>query len=173
MVNALLECAASLRLFQAEFKAHHEVDPGLRIALQRSQHRRGLVALDAVGVEDLVDLLFFIPAALHDFAFFAQPLAAVVLGIAARREIAAQPHGDGPGGDLGQPRKHDDVQGIDRAGETGGEREGHGEAVRHADDDVADGVAGLEVCLMVMDRRRTGHGGSVEHVSGDAPRCTR
>ena len=48
------------------------------------------------------------------------------------------------------PASDDDVQGIDGAGETGGEREGDGEAVRHADDDVADGVAGLEVRLVVM-----------------------
>ena len=71
-----------------------------------------LLALDSVGVEDLVDLFFFVAAALDDFVFFAQALAAIVLGIAARREIAAQPHGDGSGGDLGHPRKHDDVQGV-------------------------------------------------------------
>ena len=105
------------------------------------------MALDPVGVEDLIDLLLLILAAFYHFAFFPQALAAVVLGIAARGEIAAQSHGDGAGGDLRQPGEHDDVQGLDRAGEAGGQREGHGEAVGHADDDVADDVPGLEVGL--------------------------
>ena len=75
------------------------------LGLRCSAARTGAasLALDAVGVEDLVDLLLFVPAALDDFALFAQALAAVVLGVAARGEIAAQPHGDGAGGDLRQP----------------------------------------------------------------------
>jgi hypothetical protein len=54
---------------------------------------------------------------------------------------------------------------MDSAGEAGGEREGHRKTVRHADDDVADGISGLEMRLVVMGCRRTGHAGSVEHVS--------
>jgi hypothetical protein len=64
-----------------------------------------------------------------------------VLGVAARGEIAAETHGDGSGGDLGEAGKDNDARGGDGSGEACGEGEGNGKAVRPADDDVADGLA--------------------------------
>jgi hypothetical protein len=71
-----------------------------------------------------------------------------VFGIAAGCEVAAEAHGDGAGGDLGEAGEDDEV-GLDDGGEAGGKGERDGEAVGQADDDVAYGCGGLEVQLVV------------------------
>ena len=148
-------------LFEAEFEAHHEVDPGGGILFERGEDGSGAGAVDGVLLEDLVDLFFFVVGAFDDLALFALALGDVVLGVAAGGEVAAEAHGDGAGGDLGEAGEDDDVRGGDGSGETGGEGEGDGEAVGEADDDVANGFGGLEVTFDVW----------VEGVRGVATSC--
>jgi hypothetical protein len=71
-----------------------------------------------------------------------------VLGVSAGGEVAAEAHGDGAGGDLGEAGDYDQVRAGDSA-EAGSEREGDGQAIGEADYDVADGFGGLEVMLVV------------------------
>jgi hypothetical protein len=136
-------------LFEAEFEAHHEVDPGLGVLLQGIEDGGGGGAVDGVGLEDLVDLFFFIMGALDDLALLADAFGVVVLDIAPGGEVSAEAHGDGAGGDLGEAGEDDDVGGRGDAGEAGGEGEGDGEAVGEADDDIADGRRGLKVAFDV------------------------
>ena len=75
----------------------------------------------------------------------AESFAGVVFGVAAGSEVAAQSHGDGAGGDLRQAGDHHDVAGGDGAGESGGQREGNGESIGHADDHVANLLAAGEM----------------------------
>jgi hypothetical protein len=137
------------RLFEAELEAHHEVDPGGGVLLERGEDGGGRGAVDGILLEDLVDLLFFVAGAFDDLALFADALGDVVLGVATGGEVAAEAHGDGAGGDFGEASEDDDVGGGDGSGETGGEGEGDGETVGEADDDVADGLGGLEVTFDV------------------------
>jgi hypothetical protein len=64
--------------------------------------------------------------------------------------LPSEPHGDGAGGDLGEPRGEHERGGGVGAGQAGGEREGYGEAVGDADDDVTDHLACGEVLLGVL-----------------------
>ncbi len=59
--------AVAGRFFEAEFEAHHEVDPGAWVLLQRVEHRGGAGAVDGVVFENLVDLLLFVAGALDDY----------------------------------------------------------------------------------------------------------
>src|ERR1700733_5634011 len=131
--------------FEAEFEAHHEVDPSGGVLLERVEDWGGAGSIDGILLENLVDLFLFVVGAVDDLALFAEALGDVVLGVATGCEVAAETHGDGAGGDLGQAGEDDDVGGADGSGEAGGEGEGNGEAVGEADDDVADGLGGLEV----------------------------
>ncbi len=164
--------AAGGGLFQAEFEAHHEVDVGGMVLLQRGEDGRGGFAGDGICVEDLIDLLGFVIRAMDDFVLLAAQLGGVVLGVAPGGEVATETHGDGAGGDLGQAGDYDDVRAGDGAGETGGQSEGDGEAIGEPDDDVAHGLAGLKVPLDVgLGLGIAGdvmHGGSVSQLT----RCT-
>ena len=135
--------------FEAEFEAHHEVDPGGRIGFEGGEDGLCAQAGNVVLLKDLVDLFFLVPGAIDDLALFAEALGAVVLGVSAGGEISAQAHGDGAGGDLGETGQDDEARGGDGSGESGREGEGDGEPVGQADDDVADGLAGLEVLLLM------------------------
>jgi hypothetical protein len=136
-------------LFEAKLEAHHEVDPGGGVLLERGENGSGGGAVDRVLLEDRVDLFFFVVGALDDLALFADALGDVVLGVTTGGKVAAEAHGDGAGGDFGEAGEDDDVGGGDGSGETGGEGEGDGEAVGEADDDVAYGLGGLEVAFDV------------------------
>ena len=68
-----------------------------------------------------------------------------MLRIAARRQIAAQTHGDRAGGDFRKARREDDVRRRNRTRQTGGQRKRHGQPVRHADDNVTHRFAGCEM----------------------------
>jgi len=67
-----------------------------------------------------------------------------------RCSLPSEPHGDGAGGDLGEPRGEHERGGGVGAGQPRCEREGHGEAIGDADDDVPDHLAGGEVLLRVL-----------------------
>ncbi len=69
--------------FEAEFEAHHEVDPGGGVLFQRLEDGRCAGAVDGVVLEDLVDLFFFVVGALDDFALFPDLFRRVML-VAAR-----------------------------------------------------------------------------------------
>ena len=135
--------------FEAEFEAHHEVDPGGGVLFEGVEDRCGGCAVDRVLLEDFVDLFFFIMGALDYFALFALTLGDVVLGVSSGGEVSAETHGDGAGGDLGEAGEDDNVRGGDSSGETGGESERDGESVGESDDYVADGGGGLEVAFDV------------------------
>ncbi|GMP83488.1 hypothetical protein CsSME_00037382 [Camellia sinensis var. sinensis] len=69
-------------------------------------------------------------------------------------ETTAESHGDCAGGDLGDAGGEDDGGGSVRTGETSGESEGDGEAVRDADDNVVDDLARCEVLLGVLRQKQ-------------------
>lgn len=151
--------------FEAEFEAHHEVDPGFGILFEGGEDGFGVGAGDVVLVEDLEDLLFLVVGALDDLALFAVAFGGVVLGVSASGEVAAEAHGDGAGGDLGQAGEDDEAGGADGSGEAGGEGKGDGEAVGEADHGIADDLAGVEVMLVVM----VGEAGGVSGREGGHP----
>ena len=158
------DCAAGGGFFEAEFEAHHEIDPGGGILFEGVENGGGAGAVDLILLEDGVDLFLFVVGAVDDFALFALALGDVVLGVSAGGEVAAEAHGDGAGGDLGEAGEDDDVRGGDGSGETSGEGKGDGEAVGETDDDVAHGFGGLEVAFYVRGMWGGGnlmHGGSV------------
>lgn len=137
------------RFFEAKLEAHHEVDPGGGVVFEGCEDGLSAGAVDAVLLEDLVDLFFFVAGTLDDLALFAMAFGDIVLGVSAGGEVAAETHRDGPGGDLGQTGQHHDAGGRYGSGEAGGEGEGDGEAVGETDDDVADGGGGFKVALYV------------------------
>src|SRR6202012_794455 len=100
--------------------------------------------------EDLVNLLFLVLWPMDDLHLLTATLRGVVLGVASRGEISTQSHGDGAGRDLGEPGENDKACRRHRTGETGGQRKGNGQAIRKTDDDVANGVGGLKMSLMML-----------------------
>ena len=76
-----------------------------------------------------------------------------MLLIGSRGQIPAQPHCCGSGDDFSQSRRDNDVGGRNGGGKPSGQREGHGQTVRHANHDIADGLGTKEVLLGVRDSR--------------------
>src|SRR5258705_6481679 len=72
----------------------------------------------------------------------------IVFGIAFRGEITTKAHGDRAGGNFGQARGNDNRGWVRRVAESsrqsGGQRKGNGQSIRHADDDVAHNLTGGE-----------------------------
>jgi len=107
-------------------------------SFEGDQNRRALLTRQAVGIEDLEHLAALVVRLLDDFSLFASPLAGVVFGIAARREISTESHRDRTGGDLGQTGDYDHTRGS-HGGKPGRQGEGYRQAVGHADDNIAHG----------------------------------
>lgn len=143
--------------FEAELETHHEVDVLFGLLLEFGEHRRGGCARDTVVREDFVDLFGFVLGHVDDLALFAEHLGGVMLGFAVRGEIAAQAHGDRACGNFGETSEHHQVRVLERAGESGGQRERDGEAVGQADDDVPDDFAGAGVAFLMLVVRRDGN----------------
>src|SRR5208283_5973859 len=81
-------------------------------------------------------------------------LGLVMVLVRARRQIAAQAHGDRPSGYLRQSGNDYNVGGRDRPGKSRGQSEWNRQAIRHPDHHVPDCLRGLEVSFSV---RCTGH----------------
>ncbi len=94
-----------------------------------------------VVAKNFGDFFDFHVAQFHGFANFTLALGSVVLEIRSRSEVSAQAHGDRSCGDFRQARGDHQRGGVrvgsKRAGNSGGQRERHGQAVGHSDDDVA------------------------------------
>ena len=74
-----------------------------------------------------------------------------MVAVGARREVAAESHGDGACRDLGEAGDYDDAGGGHRGpGESRGQRERHGQAVGHSDHHVPDDVRGFEMRFHVQ-----------------------
>src|SRR5215472_890207 len=136
-----------LRLFQAKFETHHEVDPGLRLPLQGIEYRSAFLLTNAISVEYFKDLPLFILDALHNLALFAPALAVIVLSIPLRRQISAKSHSDRAGRNLRRPCKHNQPRHAHSASQPGSERERHRQTIGHADHDVAYQVPSRKVPL--------------------------
>src|SRR5262249_30905239 len=102
----------------------------------------------------LLDLAGLDLRLLLDLELLALPLAGVVLDVALARQIAAEPHRDRAGHDLGQTGGDDHRGRIDRSREPGGPRAGHSGAIGQPYDGVADHETRGEVLLHV---RRVWH----------------
>ena len=137
------------RLFEAEFEAHHEIDPCGGILLESVEGGGGGGTIDGVLLEYLVDLFLLVVGAFDDFTLFPAAFGDVVLGVSAGGEVAPETHGDGAGSYLGQAGEDYDVGGGNGSGEAGSEGEGDGETVGEADDNVAHDGGGLEVTFYV------------------------
>src|SRR6185437_1799723 len=96
------DCAAWIRFFQAEFKTHHEIHPGLGMMAECFHNGRALMRGKPVVLEDEADFRLFLLRDLFDLAFFASALLLVMLRIAACRQVASQSHGNGAGGNFSQ-----------------------------------------------------------------------
>ena len=135
--------------FEAELEAHHEIDPRGRVLLERMENRRSAGAVDGVLFEDLVDLFFFVARAFDDLALFPDLFRRIVFGVALGGKIAAKAHRDRACSYLSEAGEDNDVGGGDGSGEAGGKSEGNGKSVGEADDDVPNGLGGLEVSFDV------------------------
>src|SRR5437588_794380 len=82
---------------QAQLEAHHKIDPGGRSLAERFDNRRALCRRQAVRLEDLPDLGLLGVRLLDHFLLLPNALAGVMLGVAARRQVAAQAHRNRPG----------------------------------------------------------------------------
>ena len=147
------ERAARHRRIEAELEAHHEIDPRFGPPLERGDQGRDLVLRHPVSLEDLLDLGGLDLGDGADLVHLARTLAPVVIGVAARSEVAAEPHRDRAGGDLGDAGGEDEARPRDRAGEPRREREGHRQPVGHPDHDVANERASPKVGLDMRMRR--------------------
>ncbi len=136
-------------LFEAQFEAHHEVDPGCRVLFECIQDRSRASTIDLVLLEDLVDLFFFVMGTLDDLAFFADLFGGVMFGVPPCGEIAAEAHGDGSCSNLGKTGEDDDLRRGNSSGEACSERKRNGETVGESNDDVTNGVGGFEVSFDV------------------------
>jgi hypothetical protein len=147
--------ALRLGLFQPQLEPHHEVHPFLLVGAQ-GVHGGGDDFLgQAVFAENQGDLGGLLLGHFARLALLAGQLRSVVLGVGARRQVAAQAHGNGPGGDFREPGGEDQAGVGHRARQPGGQGERHRQAVGHTDDDVADGFRGGEVLLDVRGLRHT------------------
>ncbi len=174
MVSADRSARRGSGSLQPQLETHHEVDPSGGIPPKRGHHRRALLGRDAVALEDLHDLRALRVGDLLDLPLLARPLARVVLHVAARGEVPAETHRDRARRDLGDPRGDDDPGRIDRAGEPGGQGERNGEAVGHADHDVAHGLARGEVLFEVRRcRHRLPSSGPPPNAPAEARRAGR
>ena len=139
---------------EAELETHHEIDPAILIGADGADHRRHLQIGQSVFAKNFGHLLGFHVRELNGFAVLTLAFGLVVFGIGFGSEITAQPHGDGAGRDFRESRgDHQPCSigaGRDRAGNAGGKSEGHGKAIGHADDDIADGCRGGKVRLFVV-----------------------
>jgi hypothetical protein len=140
----------ALRWFQSQLKLHHKRDPILGSLPQRSHDPFALVGLDAIVSENLAHFASLRLGNRNYFLAFTYQLVVIVLGIATRGEIPAQSHRDGTGRDLGKPSRDDQPVFADRACQASSQCKRHREPVRHTDDDVAHGVAGLEMQFVVV-----------------------
>src|SRR5206468_743769 len=120
---------------------------------------------EAVGLEKLHDLHRLQLGLLLDLELLALALVRVMLDVALARQIAAEPHRDRAGGDLGEAGGDNEGGRIDGAGESRGQRKGNRQAVREPDDGVSHDEAGGEVLL---DVRRGRHGPSPATLSRQA-----
>ena len=114
-----------LLLFQAKLEAHHEIHPGLRLALQRIQNRRALLLTHAIGAENLVDFPLLVLNALDDLALLALALALVVSRVTFRGEISAQAHSDRTSRDLSRSCKNNQPSLAHSASQSRSQRERH------------------------------------------------
>lgn len=112
-----------------------EVDPAAAVGGDRLDHRFRLCRRETVVAKQFHHLG---PLPLRRLLGLAQlALRRVVVSIGARSEIAAEPHGDRPGGDFCQTGDHDHAGRGYRARQPRGQCERHGQPVRPADHDVA------------------------------------
>jgi hypothetical protein len=73
----------------------------------------------------------------------------VVFGIALRGQIATRSHRNRASGDFGQSRRNDDPRGVNRARQARRKSKRYGQAIRHSNDDVADGFRAGEMAFRV------------------------
>jgi hypothetical protein len=104
----------------------------------------------AVGsLEDVADLFRLCLGNGFDLVFLDGPFVGVVLGVATGGKVATETHRDGACGNLGKACRDNQVGLGNGPSKASRESEGNGQAVGHADDDVADSVACREVLLNV------------------------
>src|SRR6185437_5793943 len=143
--------ARSFRLFEAQLEAHHEIDPALLVGADGVDDGAHVFVGEAVAAKHFGDFLLLLVGNFDGLFDFAAALGGVMLGVGLGGEIAAESHGDGAGDDFGESRGDDDARGRNCAGESGSESERNGQAVGHADDDVANRGRGSEVLFKMGD----------------------
>lgn len=150
------QCAPRIGPFDAELESHHEVDPGFRPFAQRRDDRCALLDAQPIGGEDRRQLRRLGTRDVTDFALLPSPLGDIVLSVAASREVTAKAHRYRAGHYLGDAGHHN--QGA-RFQPT---RERYGHSIGHANDDVANRLAGSK---MMFDMGSLWHRGSKQKVA--------
>src|SRR6185369_17441683 len=117
------ESAARLRLLEAQLETLHEVDPVAWLPFQGLNDGPRFVFAEAIGLKHLRHLAHFLVRNLLHFTLLTFAFLGVVLGVAFSREITAEAHRDGAGGDFGKTGSDDDAGVIDSAGQSSRERE--------------------------------------------------
>ena len=112
-------------------------------------HRERTPRRKSAGQENVTNLLGFRLGDGRDLVLPRGPAHGIMFGITAGGEIAAQPHRDGTGGNLGKASRNDQLALGNGAGEPCRERKGQRSAIGHSNDDVPNNVPGREVLLNV------------------------
>ena len=73
-----------------------------------------------------------------------------MLRVALRRKKSAKSHRDGAGSNFGETSCDDDMRRGNRTGDSGSQRERNSETIRHADDNIAHGLATGEMLFDVL-----------------------
>ena len=136
------------------------------VGANRVHDGRQQVFGQAVFPQDFGDLGDFLFGHFVGFSFLPDSLGFEVFGVGSSGQVAAQSHRDRPGSDFGQARRDDDSARRHGARQARCESKRNGEAVRHADHDVADGRRGGEVFLDVDSLRHQwlAFAGFIRHV---------
>src|SRR6185437_6001402 len=111
-----LPCTGRVWFFQAQFEAHHEIDPVFRTLPQGVDHGGAFIFGKAIAFENVFHFLRFDFRLGADFLFFTDSLAGVMLGVATCGQVAAQAHRNRTGGNFGKPGGDNDLRLRDGAG---------------------------------------------------------
>jgi len=97
-------------LFQPQFEAHHKIDLVLGPSAQGGYHRSRFLLTKPIGFKYFGNFMRFLFGNLPNLAPLARHFQLIMFGIALRRQIPAQSHGNRSRGYLGESRNLDELR---------------------------------------------------------------
>src|ERR1700683_4836233 len=141
-------------LFKAKLETHHEIDPAVLIRADCIDYRAHLLVVQAVIAKHLYYFELLLVGNFLAFEVLAFLFRGVMFGVRFGGKIPPEAHGNRASGNFRKAGGDDDSSSScgDRSGEARGEREGHGQAVGHSNDNVAHGGGGGEMLFGMLHR---------------------